>query len=334
MPGRTSGDGSTGRWPNGVKAPRAACDSRRSARSRCTSWRSRTSSGTRRGPCAASRSSWGWRSIRPSSNRRFNRMPIKANSSFPVKKAGMIAGPLHRDTDQLAQAELKEIDSLAGDLHQQARELIRGAPMTAAARAQLFDDAGAFVDFIEARHDELRFLVSTQDHNVGGRLFERGGRGEMRTLHRALALLEAAGGAGAARERRSSTSAPTSGPRPCPRYAGTGSRAPWPASRSATTSCCCAATPCSTGSTSASASCRSRSPTARRRSTCASTRANSGAHQVRREGRAPRDTDVKTEAVSLDALARRGIVDPAERRHALARRARARGTRPRRARHS
>ena len=58
----------------------------------------------------------------------FNRMPIKANSSFPVKKAGMIDGPLHRDTDQLAQAELQEIDSLAGDLHQQAREVIRGRP--------------------------------------------------------------------------------------------------------------------------------------------------------------------------------------------------------------
>jgi Sulfotransferase family len=56
----------------------------------------------------------------------FNRMPIKANSSFPVKTAGVVTGPLNRDAERLTRAERAEIDSLVGDLHQQAREAIRG----------------------------------------------------------------------------------------------------------------------------------------------------------------------------------------------------------------
>jgi Sulfotransferase family len=56
----------------------------------------------------------------------FNRTPITANSSFPVRRTGMLNAPVHRDKEQLTTAELKEIDALAGDLPEQARDLIRG----------------------------------------------------------------------------------------------------------------------------------------------------------------------------------------------------------------
>jgi Sulfotransferase family len=56
----------------------------------------------------------------------FNRTPMPANSSFPVRRAGLISAPLNREKEQLTAAELKEIDALAGDLPEQARAMIRG----------------------------------------------------------------------------------------------------------------------------------------------------------------------------------------------------------------
>jgi FkbM family methyltransferase len=65
--------------------------------------------------------------------------------------------------------------------------------MTTGERARFFRSAGAYADLLEARHGELRFLVSTRDTHVAQRLFERGARGEMSTLRRALEVLAAAG---------------------------------------------------------------------------------------------------------------------------------------------
>lgn len=62
-----------------------------------------------------------------------------------------------------------------------------------AARAAFFAEAAAFADLVEARHGSMRFLVGTGDMAVGRRLFERGTRGEFKTLARAMELLASAG---------------------------------------------------------------------------------------------------------------------------------------------
>jgi hypothetical protein len=48
-----------------------------------------------------------------------NSLPTKANSSFPVERAGVIEGPLSR-RDQLPAEERAEIERMLGDLHERA----------------------------------------------------------------------------------------------------------------------------------------------------------------------------------------------------------------------
>jgi len=56
----------------------------------------------------------------------FNKSPIKANSSYPVKTYGVIHEPVTRHLEMLTKAEIEAIENLTGDLYESvSREVIR-----------------------------------------------------------------------------------------------------------------------------------------------------------------------------------------------------------------
>jgi FkbM family methyltransferase len=183
--------------------------------------------------------------------------------------------------------------------------------MSAKARARLFEQAGAFVDLIEARHEELRFLVSPHDQNVGGRLFVRGGRSEIRTLGRALDSLRAAGAPvppGTTFVDVGANIGTTTVPAVC-RHGFARAVACEPSRDNV------ALLRCNAVLNGIDQRVRVLPIAVSDREEATYLRLhprNSGAHHVRRQGYARRRSDVKVEALPLDALVHRGIVVPAE----------------------